>query len=390
VRILTLVSYYHPGFKAGGPIRTLVSMVEHLGDSFEFWILTGDRDYKDHDPFDHVPLTRWVSVGKAQVYYIDIKTLALSKLKALINEVNPDIVYLNSLFSPLANKYLLARRLRMIPNVPTLAAPRGVFSSGALQIKRFKKRAYLFAARGSGLFKGLHWQASSTAEKKDICTILPGIDGRRIFVAPDIPPLVKKDDDDYLESSQKPIKEVGQVRFIFLSRITPVKNLRFVLALFHSIEGRIKFDLFGPVQDFPYWENCQEIIAGLPPNVQVQYHGPVPHKEVRKLFSNAHFFILPTLGENFGHAILESLIAGCPVIISDRTPWNDLSEGKAGWVIPLEENQTQWIDILQTSVDMDQGEYSTYSNNAGQYAQWKLASPYVFQVNQDMFLSMIE
>jgi glycosyltransferase involved in cell wall biosynthesis len=390
VRILILVSYYHPGFKAGGPIRTLASMVEHLGDSFEFWIITGDRDYKDQDSFDNVPLNRWVSVGKAQVYYTEIKSLSLSKLNALIDGVNPDVVYLNSILSPLANKYLLARRLRMISNIPTLAAPRGIFSSGALQIKRFKKRAYLFAAQGTGLFKGLHWQASSMAEKKDICTILPGVEGKKIFVAPDIPPMVKNNDvEGYLESSQKPVKEIGQVRFIFLSRITPVKNLQFALALLRSIEGHIKFDLFGPVQDLPYWENCQEIIGSLPPNVQVQYHGPVPNEEVRKLFSNAHFFILPTLGENFGHAILESLTAGCPVIVSDRTPWDDLSEVKAGWVVALE-NQGLWIDILQTCVDMDQGEYSTYSINAGQYAQRQLSSPLVLQANQDMFLNMID
>ena len=134
-------------------------------------------------------------------------------------------------------------KVKMIASVPSLDTP-----ICDLQIKRFKKRAYLFAARGSGLFKGLHWQASSTAEKKDICTILPGVDEKTIFIAPDIPPMIKKDEDDYLESSQKPIKEIDQVRFIFLSRITPVKNLRFALALLHSIKGRIRFDLFGPVQ----------------------------------------------------------------------------------------------------------------------------------------------
>ena len=35
-------------------------------------------------------------------------------------------------------------------------------------------------------------------------------------------------------------------------------------------------------------------------------------------------FLLPTGGENFGHAIFEALSCGVPALISDRTPWRDL------------------------------------------------------------------
>ena len=49
-----------------------------------------------------------------------------------------------------------------------------------------------------------------------------------------------------------------------------------------------------------------------------------------------HFFILPTLGENFGHVFIEALAAGCPLIISNRTPWLELEKKGIGWDIPLE------------------------------------------------------
>jgi glycosyltransferase involved in cell wall biosynthesis len=44
---------------------------------------------------------------------------------------------------------------------------------------------------------------------------------------------------------------------------------------------------------------------------------------------------MPSRSENFGHAIFEALCAGTPVLIGDRTPWQDLEAAKAGFDIPL-------------------------------------------------------
>ena len=46
-------------------------------------------------------------------------------------------------------------------------------------------------------------------------------------------------------------------------------------------------------------------------------------------------FLLPTRGENFGHAIFDALEVGLPVLISDQTPWRDLERIGAGWSLPL-------------------------------------------------------
>ncbi|QPI75397.1 glycosyltransferase [Sphingobium sp. Cam5-1] len=46
-------------------------------------------------------------------------------------------------------------------------------------------------------------------------------------------------------------------------------------------------------------------------------------------------FFLPTLGENFGHVIIEALGAGTPALISDRTPWRDFDRAGCGWIMPL-------------------------------------------------------
>jgi hypothetical protein len=63
---------------------------------------------------------------------------------------------------------LLARRLHLVPARPTVLAPRGEFSHGALMLKRFKKTVYRTATRLARLDRRLIWQASSDYEATDI------------------------------------------------------------------------------------------------------------------------------------------------------------------------------------------------------------------------------
>jgi hypothetical protein len=68
-------------------------------------------------------------------------------------------------------------------------------------------------------------------------------------------------------------------------------------------------------------------------------------------------------GENFGHAIYESLSVGRPVINSTFTPWNNLTEQKAGVNVDISS-----IDDCRRGIEyfhgLDQEVYNTYCNGA--------------------------
>ena len=49
-----LADYCLPGFKAGGPVRSLSSLVEALGDEILFHIVTRDSDLSDNEPFSGI------------------------------------------------------------------------------------------------------------------------------------------------------------------------------------------------------------------------------------------------------------------------------------------------------------------------------------------------
>ena len=97
-----------------------------------------------------------------------------------------------------------------------------------------------------------------------------------------------------------------------------MKNLDFAIAVLAAINGGVNFNVFGPIEDRLYWADCQRLAERLPGNVRLRYRGLVKPDEVAQVLERHHLFFLPTRGESFGHAIVESLMAGCPVLISDQ------------------------------------------------------------------------
>ena len=143
-RILVLIDHYLPGDKFGGPVRSVANMVDGLGDFFSFWIVTQDCDYLDSRPYCGISVNTWNQVGRSMVYYTSPGSFSCGKLKQIIAEVGPEVIYLNSLFSTDSIRFLGWRRLGLLPDTPVVLAPRGELSPGALQLKWFKKRPLSF------------------------------------------------------------------------------------------------------------------------------------------------------------------------------------------------------------------------------------------------------
>ena len=330
------------------------SLVEQLPPGFAFAILTRDRDHTATEPYPGVPTDRWVPVERASVRYLSPADENPRAVARLAREAAADVVLLNGVFSRLTIKYLLARRLGLAPRLPLVVAPRGELSPGALGIRGGRKRTFLRIAGLVGLHAGATWQASTEQERDWILGALPGLPATSVVVAPDpgaLPP----------PGERRPsTKEPGQVRLVHVSRIAPMKNLAFALRALAGVHGEVSLDVYGTADDEPYWLECQAEMARLPSNVSARYRGALAPDEVLATFAAHDFSVLPTLGENFGHVILESLLAGCPVVLSDRTSWPDLAEAGAGFTLPLEDPGT-WTRALQACVDMSTEDHERMS-----------------------------
>src|SRR5262249_2661185 len=142
-RVAIRVEHYLPGFRSGGPLRSISALVEQLGDQIDFYVIARDRDAGTDRPYPDVEADTWRPVGKARVRYLTPEQIAFHDVIGAVRDVEPHAIYLNSLFSPLSVRILLARRFGSLNAIPVLLAPRGELSPGALRLKRLKKRCYL-------------------------------------------------------------------------------------------------------------------------------------------------------------------------------------------------------------------------------------------------------
>ena len=183
-------------------------------------------------------------------------------------------------------------------------------------------------------------------------------------------------------------KTPGAARFVFLSRITRKKNLHLALERLRTVDGAVTFDIYGPVIDPAYWRECQRVIEQMPSNVVVSHRGAIAHDEVAAALAAYQFFLLPTASENFGHAIVEALAAGCPLVTSDQTPWTSLPQRGIGWDLPLDDERA-WRNVLQACVDMNDAAYQQASTKASLFAR-QIAATDIAAEHRHLFASLFD
>lgn len=170
-----------------------------------------------------------------------------------------------------------------------------------------------------------------------------------------------------------------------LARIAEEKNTLYAIERLDGVKGQVRFDLYGTVYDEAYFERCKAAIARLPASVDVQWHGQLPQEEGAGVLSKSHALFMPSVGENFGHTMLEALSVGRPLLISDRTPWRDLQASQAGWDLPLEAPE-RFTAAIQQLVDMEQDSYTGLVNGALAIGSRYLNDPAPIERSYAMFI----
>lgn len=332
--VLVIVGHYVPGFKAGGIIRSVENMVNHLHREFQFLIVTRDRDIGDDAPYPDIKQKTWNTIGNARVYYLAPGTESVSQLRCIVQETAHDLIYFNSFFDPLTVKVLFNRRLGHLGRKPILLNPRGEFGWASLSQKYPKKALFMRLAQLVGLYTPVRWHASSTFEAEDIMNAM-NIPRQSIYIALDLPPITEYGTD----CAPGPVSDRGTdgIRVVFLSRIAPEKNLNFALKVLTRVRTKVTFDIIGPIENTACWHECQILVRQLPTHVTARVLGAIKPSEVMKTLSEYDLLFLPSGGEGYGNVIAESLTTGTPVLISTNTPWRNLEDRGLGWDLPLDD-----------------------------------------------------
>lgn len=348
-KIFLHVGTYLPGYRGGGPTQSVKNLVEALSDKYKFYIFTVNHDFGIKKPYTSVKTDEWNEYEGVTIFYSS-EQKKRKNLKDILTAQKFSLVFLNSFFSTDTIEVLLLKK-RLNLNTPIILMPRGELSEGALNIKRLKKMVYLKFAKKTKLLKGIHYLCTAEDEYEQVQKLL---NTDKLDKTSNIPNTVKRITLD--------TKEKNKLKTVFLSRITPKKNLDYALKNLENCKENIEFHIYGTLEDIKYWGKCKEIISNLPSNIIVKYKGELSNNEVITTLSNYDLFYFPTKSENYGHVISEALQASIPVLISDQTPWKNLEEKNWGWEFPLEHNEMFSEKLDELSV-LEKTQYNNWKKS---------------------------
>lgn len=321
-RVLLTCDFFEPGFRAGGPVRSIAQLLDAVSPAVEVTMVTRDRDLGSTTPYPGLS-GRWIQRGRTRICYLDPRSPR--HWRTLLRNLRSnhfDLLYVNSLWATSSILPILAARIRLVRVKQILIAPRGELAPSALSAKAGRKRLLLPIWRHFLKWSGVIWHATNPQEASLIRRTFPWA---RIEI---------RQNEVSLPPEPIPPVETGEpVRLVFIGRINPIKNLSMVIAALAQVTGPVVFDVYGPLEDSAYWAACRELAQQLPEAVRVTYRGELTPDQVRATFARYDAFVFPTQGENFGHVIAESLSASCPVICSDQTPWSPVLRAGGGIVL---------------------------------------------------------
>ncbi len=354
--LLIINDHFYPGYRAGGPIQSLTNLVVTLEEYHKISILTSAYDLHSKDIYPNINVNVWNKVfisgseKPVNTWYADKNKPDIRTIKEIINELKPAFIYLNGIFSYRFFIMPLMAVNRSNYKAKLIICPRGMLQTGALAGKSLKKKIYLNTLKLSGLLKNAEWHATNADEEKDIKRNFGKY--QRVAVAVNIPKAP-------LKTIKLPKKQIG-LRLVYLSLIAEKKNLLFLLEIIKKCNG-VTLDVYGPVKDLAYWRHCKNVIDQMPGSVT--YKGEVIPAKVQETFEKYDASVLLTKGENFGHALFESLSVGRPVITSNFTPWNNLLEQKAGWNIEIS-SVDEGVALFDRLCKIEKPDYNKYCEGA--------------------------
>jgi len=345
--VVIFIPWFDPAFKAGGPVQSITNLVNNYSENINYKIFTGVKDV-DGAMINVSEKNKWIQYNDyTHVWYSDDNN-PFFDFKKEMSTIKPGVIFIIGVFSFPFN----ILPLLLLKSDNKILSVRGMLHPGALSQKKRKKQFFLSFLKFFQIQKKISFHGTDENERIFIKNIF-GKDVN-VFVAANFP---KK-----IDHSAKTQKEENKLILITVALISPMKNYHLVIKSLSQLKAQIEYHIIGGIKDQLYWNQCMDLIRQLPDNIKVIYHGEQKPNQIINFLQKAHVFIMPSKSENYGHAIIEALQSGLPVITSNFTPWNNLKENKSGYNVELT------VASVTIAIDL------FAKMNQQQYNDWRMAT----------------
>lgn len=369
-------SCYLPAKRYGGPLKSIYNLVETTSDEFDYYLISLDHDFQQTEKLEGIQ-PGWNKVGKANVLYVNETDFNYKNTLKWMMECGAEVVYLCSVFYYQFN-FLAVKAAKKL-GIPVLLAPRSDLLPNCVHHKYAKKYLYLKALQCIQIYKGVYYHSTSEEETESILQWMK-TDIDHIIQLPNIAsfPLVMP----------RVKKEKDLLRMIYVGRVHPRKNLKYAVECIQLANGNVTLDVYGAMEDKLYWQECESIGKKMARGKSIRYCGVLAPLEVQSKYYQYDCLFFPTFNENYGHVIVESIIAGCPALISKgTTPWDDYN-GNGGFCCDLNSKE-DFVNKINMMIHMDGKEYNELVVKNRKYASKHFDNTELCNAYKEMFTKLI-
>ena len=260
-----------------------------------------------------------------------------------------DIYHANGIWTYPTYKTICTARKQDKPCVVTI---HGMLNRDALKMTSYKKQLFLKLFQKRDLQNVTYIHATSNYEAECI---------RELGITTPIVVIPNGVVDCGLRHSYS---EDGIIRFGFVGRTDPVKNIDVLLEAWLKLRDKTKccsLSIIGGGNDADYSKKLHTFVSEHN-MTNVMFTGLLPKEEALQEMSKLDYLILPSRSENFGMVIPEALNMGIPCIATKGTPWEELNSRNCGWWI--DGNKESIADAIKCAINTSSNEYKLMANNA--------------------------
>ena len=231
---------------------------------------------------------------------------------------------------------LVANEVANKLSIPIVVSPRGNLYPWNLKKGYLKKKLYM------DIFQRGYFDSANCIHvtSKDELLAVKDLNFRAPVAL--IPNGVDLGEFENLESKKEHRANLGldhdRKYILYMGRIEEKKGLHILFEAFIDfVKKNTEWQIIvaGPIYDRGYYHKCKSFIESSGFGDSIRWIGMVSGSQRLDAYGSADLFVLPTQSENFGIVIAEALAAGLPVITTDGTPWMEIQNEFAGYIISL-------------------------------------------------------
>lgn len=338
MKVLHVIPSVAPRY--GGPSQAIYKMCSALQQrGIELLVATTDADGAGRLPVEPGRVINYEAVPT--IFFHRQWSEALKYSRPLANWLRQhtaefDLLHIHAVFS---HACLVAARVCQQKNVPYIVRPLGTLDPWSMQQKSWRKRFFW----GCGVKRMLHEAAAihyTTAEEQRLVEQSLGLERGVVIPLGADEQLLQPATDE--QGFLRKYPELHNVPYIIvLCRLHPKKRLELFLEVFLSVTDKPELHEWKLViagdGEAGYVNSLQSLAKKLGGEGRIVFTGWLEGVEKAAALQGAQLFALPSRQENFGLSVVEAMICGLPVLISEHVNLaEEIASARAGWVAPLE------------------------------------------------------